>query len=535
MRYPDSFIEDVRSRLPLSLVIGQKVKLKRTGGTWTGRCCFHQEKTASLNVNDARGTFKCFGCGEQGDLFAFGMKVHGWTFTEAVERYAEEAGLEVPKPDPHAVAKESRRLALVQVLGMAQAFFSEQMNPEVLTYLTNRGVSHASIKKFGLGYAPPGRSDAKSTLVQKGATLEDLSAAGIIVAGPEVPVAYDRFRDRITIPIRDHRGQLAGFGARALRAEQVPKYLNSAEGPTFDKGSILFNADMARQPAHEGKPLLVMEGYFDVIAAVQAGWEATVGTMGTAITERHLTGLWRMADVPILMFDGDNAGRKAALKAIRLALPLVYPGRSLKVAFPPAGEDPDSLLRKRGADAFRQVVNAASGLADTFWRLMVSGKVLTAVEDRASIEAEMAEAYRGVPDENLRGKYLKDLRDRVSELSRRPAVVRSNGHSHHSTSPGAIRLVHGVARDALPLRDAALLVEIIRSPAAAADAAETIAGVKNVSEHTRQVISELLFLIGSLPEHESGALMQAISQSDIQGDIEQAIGVCREAGIKSLS
>jgi DNA primase len=328
-------------------------------------------------------------------------------------------------------------------------------------------------------------------------------------------------------------GRLAGFSGRAF-GDHKPKYLNSPEGVTFDKGKLLYNAHAARGPAHDGASMLIVEGYFDVIACVGAGFAATVGSMGTALTSDHLRMAWRMSSVPVLCFDGDAAGRRAASKALTTALPLLHPGQSLSVALLPMGFDPDKLVRERGPDALRSRIEAARGIADTFWQLSTAGKALDTIAARAAVEQELVEAYKAVPDRQLRQKYLRDVRDRINAIGRRQPVIRSNGFSNHSTSPGSIRLVHGVDHGgSLTLREATMLREIVRDPASAAEAAERIAGVKGVSEHARQVLGELLYLIGEIPEAEASQLMQAIAGSAISADIDEALAVCSQAGIRN--
>lgn len=496
---------------------------------------FAKERTPSFFVNDAKQRWFDFSAGKDGDIFAFLMETEGLSFVEAVERLAHEAGLTIPENDPEERKREVRRLTLIEVLEEAQSFFISELTGDAREYLKDRGISQASIDQFGIGFATKTRDALKRHLAKVGVDPDLAAEAGLLIAGEGIPVSYDRFRGRITIPIRDPRGRLVGFGGRVLPAEsqesakhldQRPpaKYINSPESAVFHKGETIFNAHAARQPAHDGAELIVTEGYMNAVTAVAHGFPATVCTMGTALTERQLLGLWTMADVPILCFDGDEAGQRAKAKAIATAFPLLKPGRSLRFAAMPTGMDPDEVIRKRGADSFRQAVEAATGLADQFWLGSTRGLSLASPEAQAKLEAEMIEQVKTIPDVQLRDKYQRNVRDRIRNLPRRTMVVRSNGHSNHSTSPSSIRLSKGLQDGGeFSLREAAMIIDLASAPLDGDQESMEIAGV---SERTRNVISEILYLVGSVPAEELLAAVAAKVPA-----VSEARALLRSAGL----
>ena len=358
MRFPPSLLDEIRARLPVSQVVGRRVKLKRQGREYVGLSPFKQEKTPSFTVNDQKGFYHCFASGEHGDIFTFLMKAEGLGFPEAVERLAREAGVEMPKSSPQAVAQEALSERLRKITEASCVFFQKALSGaegrEARAYLDRRGLSAEDIERFRLGYAPAGRHQLKEHLAAKGFAQEDMAVAGMLIAGDDIPVSYDRFRHRLIFPIADLRGEVIAFGGRALGDDQQPKYLNSPETPLFHKGAVLFNAAAARKAAHERGGVIVAEGYMDVIALTRAGFPNAVAPLGTALTPHQLALLWRMADEPLLCFDGDSAGLKAAYRAVETALPHLKPGKSLRFAFLPKGQDPDDLVQTRGTRRSRK-------------------------------------------------------------------------------------------------------------------------------------------------------------------------------------
>ena len=417
MRFTPQFLEELRARLPVSEVVGRRVKLKRAGREWKGLSPFQQEKTPSFTVNDQKQFYHDFSTGKHGNIFDFVMETEGVSFPEAVERLASMAGLPLPAVTPDAARHEQRRKTLYDVMELAAKFFADTLASRVGAkargYLGDRAISPAVQLQFRIGYAPGERFALKEHLGAHGIPVEDMVEAGLLVAGDDIPVPYDRFRDRVMFPITDLRGRVIAFGGRALEKDVPAKYLNSPETPLFHKGDNLYNLATARQAAHDGSPLVVVEGYVDVIAMVGAGFPASVAPLGTALTENQLALLWKMADEPILCFDGDRAGQKAAYRAADLALPHLKPGKSLRFALLPEGQDPDDLARSGGRVAIEEVIGAARGLADMIWSREIEGGSFATPERRAALEARIGELTNGIRDEVVRRYYRQDLAERL--------------------------------------------------------------------------------------------------------------------------
>jgi len=418
MRFSPEFLDELRARLPVSEVVGRRVKLKKAGREWKGLSPFQQEKTPSFFVNDQKQAWFDFSSGKNGNIFDFLMQTEGVSFPEAVERLAAMAGLPLPAATPDAARHEQRRKTLYDVMELAAKFFADTLasrgGAKARGYLGDRAISPATQLQFRLGYAVAEKFALKEHLGAHGISVEDMVEAGLLVAGEDIPVPYDRFRDRVMFPITDARGRVIAFGGRALEKDVPAKYLNSPETPLFHKGDNLYNLAAARLAAHNGSPLVVVEGYVDVIAMVGAGFTASVAPLGTALTENQLALLWKMADEPILCFDGDRAGQKAAWRAADLALPHLAPGKSLRFALLPEGQDPDDLARSGGRAAIEEVVGAARGLADMIWSREIEGGTFATPERRAALEKRIGEISSSIRDEVVRRYYRQDLRERLS-------------------------------------------------------------------------------------------------------------------------
>src|SRR5712664_1944353 len=371
MRFTPQFLDELRARLPVSEVVGRRVKLKKAGREWKGLSPFQQEKSPSFTVNDQKGFYHDFSSGKHGDIISFLMETEGVGFTEAVERLAQMAGVPLPAVTPDAARHEQRRKTLYDVMELAAKFFADTLasrhGAKARGYLGDRAISPATQLQFRIGYAPPERFSLKEYLGAQGIPTEDMVEAGLLNGGEDIPVPYDKFRDRVMFPITDVRNRVIAFGGRALEKDVPAKYMNSPETPLFHKGDNLYNHQTARAASHNGAPVIVVEGYIDVIAMVTAGFEATVAPLGTALTADQLVLLWKMADEPTLCFDGDAAGHRAAYRAVDLALPLIKPGKSLKFAGLPEGHDPDDLVRVGGREAINEVIGAARPLAQVLW------------------------------------------------------------------------------------------------------------------------------------------------------------------------
>lgn len=421
MSLPPGFLDELRARVPLSQVVGRAViwdmkKSNMAKGDWWAPCPFHQERTASFHVDDRKGFYYCFGCHAKGDALGFLKETGNMSFMDAVEALAREAGMQMPARDPAEAAKADRRTQLVAVVEEAVKIYRLQLRTGAAQgardYLDKRRLSAATLDRWEIGFAPDARQFLIGALGAKGIPLDMLEAAGL-VARAEDGSPYDRFRGRILFPIRDARGRAISFGGRAMDPNARAKYLNGPETELFDKGRTLFNIAPAREAAGKGQPLIVAEGYMDVIALVDAGFAAAVAPLGTAVTEDQLRLMWRIHPEPIIALDGDKAGLRAAMRLIDLSLPLLEGGRGLRFALLPDGQDPDDLIRAKGAPAMQGVLDRAEPMVSLLWRRETEGKVLDSPERRAALDAALRTATARIPDPGLRSHYeaaLKDLK-----------------------------------------------------------------------------------------------------------------------------
>jgi DNA primase len=420
MRFTPQFLEELKARLPVSEVVGRRVKLQRSGREWKGLSPFNKEKTASFFVNDQKQAWFDFSSQKNGSIFDFVMETEGVPFPEAVERLAQMAGVPMPKFSREEEARDERRKTLHEVMELAAKFFEATLagrtGAKGRGYLADRALDSATQLKFRLGYAPGERFALKEHLGSHGVSVEDMVECGMLIAGDDIPVPYDRFRDRVMFPITDFRGRIIAFGGRALSADVPAKYLNSPETPLFHKGSNLYNGAAARQAVHDGAQLVVVEGYVDVIAMVLAGYPAAVAPLGTALTEEQLGLIWKMADEPILCFDGDKAGLRAAYRAADLAMPRLKPGKSLRFALLPDGQDPDDLYRSGGREAIGEVLSGARPLGEVLWQRETEAASFDTPERRAAFEAKVHEVVRSIGDESVRKYYAQDFAARLRQL-----------------------------------------------------------------------------------------------------------------------
>jgi DNA primase len=414
MALPSSFTDELRVRVPVPSVVGRRVRLTRSGKMWKGCCPFHGEKSPSFYVYDDH--YHCFGCGAHGDAISFVMQSQGLSFMEAVTQLAGEAGLEVPKSSPEAAEAERRRLDVVGVLDAALVHYQRRLAlPEgraARDYLLNRGLTEETVTRFGLGWAGE-RGALTADLSRQGIESEQLTEAGLIRRDEETGRSFELFTQRVMFPIRDRRGRIVSFGGRVLGAGQ-PKYVNGPETSVFSKRRNLYGLDLARDSVRNGATLVVVEGYMDVIATAQAGFTAAVAPLGTALTNEQLEELWRISPCPVLCFDGDAAGVRAASRAMELALPMLMPERSLKFATLPSGDDPDSLVRK-GAGLFQAVLDAARKPADALYDMIIGEVGDRTAEQRAAAQSRFEEAAGRVADKALSWEYRQELRKKFRE------------------------------------------------------------------------------------------------------------------------
>ncbi|MFA5958277.1 DNA primase [Hyphomicrobium sp.] len=428
MRFSPNFLDEIRSRLSVSQVVGRKVALKKAGREFRGLSPFKAEKSPSFFVNDQKGFYHCFASGEHGDIFTFVMKTEGLEFPEAVERLAAEAGVPMPKAIERNVEQEDQRDRLYRLLEESAEFFEGSLRTglggEARRYLEKRGLAAETIARFRLGFAPNSRTALGAHLKAKGFSAADMATAGMLIAGDDIPEPYDRFRNRVIFPILDLKGRVIAFGGRALDKDAPAKYLNSPETPLFHKGHILFNAARARTAGHEKNRVIVVEGYMDVVALSEAGFTETVAPLGTALTEDQLKLLWRFAPEPVLCFDGDTAGQKAADRSIEVALPWVKPGVSVAFAFLPNGLDPDDLIRQQGASAMAEVLGKTRPLIDVLWDREIKAQPTGTPEQRAALEARLNALTASIQDATVRSHYSRELRDRLYQLGREQSSMR---------------------------------------------------------------------------------------------------------------
>jgi DNA primase len=425
MAYAPNLLEEILRRTDIVQLVGRRVKLTRKGQAFWGCCPFHGEKTASFKVENARRTYKCFGCGKGGDAFKWLMETEGLSFPEAVEKLASEAGVELPKWSPEDEARAEKKKSLYDVIEAAAKFFEEQLagtgGKAARDYLKGRAMDEATAKKFRLGYAPATGSALIGHLTTLNVTMDDMIAAGLARPADEHHGTRDFFFNRLMFPISDARGRVIAFGGRGLSADAKPKYINTGETEFFSKGRQLYNFHLARPAGIKAQTIIVCEGYMDVIALAKAGFEASVAPLGTALTEDQLHLLWKVAPEPVCAFDGDAAGKKAALRAAHLALPHLKPGHSLRFAFIPGDDDPDSLIRSLGPGAMQKVLDAAEPLADVLWKSETEGKDLSTPERRAGLERTLADIVAQVSDAKIAEYYRRDFDGRVFDaFKRRP-------------------------------------------------------------------------------------------------------------------
>ncbi len=420
MTLTPQWLDELRARTTLSTLIGRSIKVTRAGREYKACCPFHNEKTPSFTINDEKGFYHCFGCGAHGDAIRWMTDQRGLSFMDAVKELAATAGMDVPAPDPRAAKLQEEAKSLRDVTAAAAAWFAAQLDgidgARARAYLAKRGISDATRRAFGFGLAPDSRTALKSAL--KEFPVPMLVEAGMLIAVDDKE-PYDRFRGRLMIPIRDARGRVIAFGGRIL-GDGEPKYLNSPDTPLFDKGRILYNLDRASPASRQTNRIIVVEGYMDVIALAEAGIADAVAPLGTALTEAQLGLLWRMVPVPVLCFDGDAAGQKAAMRAAMRALPLLQPGFSLAFATLPAGQDPDDLVRGGGGAAMEAVLEGAEPLVERLWAHELASAPTNTPEERAALKSRLLAHADSIADADVRHHYREAFRERLDALFARP-------------------------------------------------------------------------------------------------------------------
>lgn len=520
--------DELRARITLSSLVQRSVKLTRAGREWKGCCPFHDEQTPSFYVNDAKQFYHCFGCGAHGDAISWMVDHVGLQFIDAIKELAGMAGMEVPAPDPVQARKAEARASLIDVTEAAQRFFVESLagpgGGAAREYLQRRGFSPAICREFGFGWAPDERQALPRALSQFGEEM--LEGAGMRAAN-EAGERYDRFRGRVMLPIQDARGRVIAFGGRILdKREGVAKYLNSPDTELFDKGRTLYNLHRAAPAARQSGRVVVVEGYMDVIALANAGIADVVAPLGTALTERQLELLWRMVEVPVLCFDGDAAGQRAAMRAIARALPLLAPMRSLSIVRLPAGLDPDDLIRTQGRQAMETLLASPVPLIDTLWEFERDAQSLATPEAKAGLKARLMAHVETIANPEIKALYRRELSDRFSAFAfpprsgagdRRPASAphqrRQNGNWRSTAVPppglsddARTRLtgiMQGSQRQGLLQ---AVFAGLIRFPQEIARHAEALSTLARHDREAASLIESLFELAETLDSREANAI-----------------------------
>ncbi|WP_274628097.1 DNA primase [Arvimicrobium flavum] len=555
MRFSPNFLDEIRDRVPISSVIGARVswdrrKTNAAKGDWWACCPFHGEKSPSFHCEDKKGRYHCFGCGVSGDHFRFLTELDGLSFPEAVERMADMAGVPMPARDVHEERREKERASLHDVMELATQFFEQKLQTaegaKARSYLRERGLAPTTQQAFRIGYALDSRNALKEFLAGKGVEKAQMEACGLTVF-EDVPVSYDRFRDRIMFPIPDSRGRIIAFGGRAMASDALAKYLNSPETELFHKGNVLYNFARARKALHKTETVIAVEGYMDVIALAQAGFENVVAPLGTALTENQLELLWRMAPEPLLCFDGDQAGLKAAWRAADLALPVVEAGRTVRFALLPEGKDPDDLVRSDGREAFSAVLGEARPLVDLLWSRETSGRTFETPERRADLEKSLRELTSRIKDESLRYHYQQEMRDRMLRFfgSTRPArrgPPGGGGAKDRQAGPWASRgggnpITESLGRSALlkrsgdvmPLREATLVVAIVNHPALVEEYFEHVEFLDLTNAELRRLHAVLLDTLAHDVNADRDAVIHGIAEAGITEIWERAVELVKRA------
>ncbi len=520
MSLPPGFLDELRNRLSLSQVVGRKVmwdprKSNQGKGDMWAPCPFHQEKTASFHVDDRKGYYYCFGCHAKGDAISFVRETENVSFMEAIEILAGEAGLQMPERDPQAQAKADRRTLLADVMEQAVQFFRLQLKTgpaaEARAYLERRRLPEAAQERWEIGFAPEGWQALWDHLRAKEVPDELIIGAGLAKPSQKGGKPYDTFRNRIMFPIRDARGRAIAFGGRAMDPNDNAKYLNSPETELFDKGRSLYNHGPAREAAGKGQPLIVAEGYMDVIALSEAGFAATVAPLGTAITEDQLRLMWRIHPEPIVALDGDTAGLRAAMRAIDLALPLLEAGQSLRFALMPDGKDPDDVVKQDGPAAMQTLLDQAQPMVKLLWQRETEGKVLDSPERKAALDKSLWAAISAIKDPSIRSHYGEEIKQmrwalfRPPRPERGPWKGRKTGPTVQQATKQSPLVSAGDSYEEF-LREAVILATILHHPSLFEEFETELERVDFQAEDHRRLIHALL-----LHGHAGAEMMDAVA------------------------
>jgi len=530
MAFSPDLLDEIRTRIPVSEVCGRRVRLNRRGREFVGLSPFNNEKTPSFTVNDQKGFYHCFSSGKHGDIFSFVMETEGLSFPEAVEKLAGEAGVELPRRTQDDELREKKRATLYDVMEAACVWFEARLfgadGAAALCYLRERGLDDATIRRFRLGYAPDGPGLARA-LKQRDMDETLLVEAGLLRRLEDGRPAFAFFRDRVMFPIADMRGRVIAFGGRLLGDANAAKYINSPDTLLFDKGRTLYNIGPARQAAHDTGRLLVTEGYMDVIALATAGFEAAVAPLGTALTETQIRALWRLAPEPILCFDGDAAGVRAADRAAERALPLLEAGRSLRFAYLPAGQDPDTLIRGAGPAAMEAAIRDARPLVSVVWEMEARAGPADTPERRADFERRLRQRVGQIGDQAVRRHYGEALRARLNEAfeaPRRAAGAVRRGGKTRNFSPLGVRVnLSGLAMGGARRRQEALIAALVNHPGLMGRFEDILMRVA-LDPDLERILQEIHGLLADTPDLDTERLRRHLSATSVSELVNKVLG-----------
>jgi len=530
MAFSDQFLDELRGRVGLVDVVGRRVKLARKGREHSGLCPFHKEKSPSFTVNEEKGFYHCFGCQAHGSVFDFVMETEGLNFPEAVERLAGEAGMEVPRDTPQERERQKQRQTLFDVTEAAAVHFEKTLRmPEgkpARDYLQRRGLDEETIARFRLGFAPPGRHHLRTALARDGIETDLSIAAGLLIQ-PDNGDPYDRFRGRVMFPICDRRGRAVAFGGRILD-DGEPKYLNSPETPLFHKGRTLYGLHLAGPTARKAEQMIVTEGYMDVIALAQAGFANAVAPLGTALTDDQIQLLWKVVREPVMCFDGDAAGQRAAAKAAGRALPHLRPGYGLRFAVLPDGEDPDTLVNRHGAGAMQALLDAALPLSEVLWRNESGGRIPSSAEDRAALEDKLKAHTREIQDTTVRAHFSRLFSERLWPKQGGGAPARrQSGNRRDGWTPNIHLAAENITASVNPSErhEEILLAVAINHPGTLDDIGEHLGTMRFSSTDLDKIRQEVLKTLAENPGLERGALVTHLNQCGHGGALGRILSV----------
>ncbi len=541
MTIPTRFKEELRNRLTLSELVGRKVRLARAGREFKGCCPFHNEKTPSFYVNDDKQFYHCFGCGAHGDVIGFSMQHDNLSFIEAIETLASEAGLEVPKASPQEIKRAKEEKSLYSLLEDATRWMEAQLrdpsNQQAYRYITERGNSEEQLNSFRVGYAPHDGQAIRKALTAMDYTDSQMIEAGVLRTGKAGREPYAFFRERIMFPVQDIRGRVVAFGGRTLpdhllipnMGDYVPaKYMNSSDTTLFDKGRILYGMPRARQAAIDGQPLVVVEGYVDVMACIKAGYHGAMAPMGTALTEDQIAVLWRMIPddnkTPILCFDGDSAGQRAASRAAERLIPMLKAGHSAAFAFLPEGQDPDSLVNSQGKKALEAVLSAAIPLVDFLWQSYTAGQSFNTPESRAGLSKKIEEEVNRIPDRDVQHYYRQALRDKIRQSFN---TYEKKWNKGGSSNKSQLKPSLSLKKPAFIGEEVKLLAAMINHPSIFDQFEEEIGLLVVNNTRIDALRQEMIAIISENPEKSSDFLQNTLSErgydSELRGVLSQSL------------